>query len=77
MENENGNGAAAEPEVFPLDEALIEMIAEIRLSQQQAQQQLSGALNHFLRQHKMQGVWNVAENGRELVKQATPAPAGR
>jgi hypothetical protein len=71
-------------ENFPLDEATIEILAEVNktlpkvaeqldaLKQQDARLrgQAEGALILFLRQHKLEGNWQVAPNGRELVKQA-------
>ena len=71
MENEQQNGQQAE-ENYPLDEALITMLGEIRLQMQTLQAQQQGALVLFVRQHKLQGNWQVAENGRELVKAAAP-----
>lgn len=54
-----------EPEdTFPLDDALISMIQDLR----NAQMQLQGALTLFVRQHKLEGNWVIAENGKELVK---------
>ena len=35
----------------------------------------SGALVLFIRQHKLEGNWQLAENGRELVKGAAPVAA--
>ena len=51
---------------FPLDDATIAMIGEVRDQMKALDNQLKGALNLYLRQHKLSGLWNVAENGREL-----------
>lgn len=75
MENEQQN--AQESENYPLDDALIAMLGEIRLQMQTLQAQQQGALVLFVRQHKLQGNWQVAENGRELVKAAAAMPTPR
>jgi len=62
----------AEVENYPLDEALIQMLAEINQQLVPLQAQRQGALVLFIRQHKLQRNWQVAENGRELVKIAAP-----
>jgi len=71
-----------EAENFPLDDALISLLADIKTHQQQVEQQVmalnaqrQGALVLFIRQHKLQGNWQVAENGKELVKAPEPVPA--
>jgi hypothetical protein len=65
----------AEIENYPLDDALIAMLGEIGQQMTQLQAQRQGALVLFIRQHKLQGNWQVAENGRELVKMPAAAPA--
>jgi hypothetical protein len=75
--NDNHNKPAAEPEAFPLDEAAITLLADIKGQMAALNAQWQGALVLFIRQHKLQGNWQVAENGRELVKaqqQVVPAP---
>jgi hypothetical protein len=72
MEQETNNATASEVENFPLDEALISMLAEINQQMIPLQASRQGALVLFMRQHKLQGNWQVAENGRELVKVAQP-----
>lgn len=78
-------------ENYPLDEATIGVLAEIKKAQtdfeaqpvvQQVRQhtvafesQRQGALLLFVRQQKLEGGWRVADNGRELVKDSAPAPA--
>jgi len=81
MEEPNGNGAAAEVENFPLDEALISFLEDVEKARVELEQkvqllaaQRQGALVLFIRQHKLSGDWRVAENGKELVRPA-PAPA--
>ena len=49
---------------FPIDDALASMISDLR----QGQLQLQGALTLFLRQHKLEGNWQIDEQGRELVR---------
>lgn len=73
MEEPKENGAA-EVENYPLDEAMIQLLAELDQQMQPFQLQAQGALVLFLRQHKLQGNWRVAENRRELVKQPVAAP---
>lgn len=71
MENEK------QDERYPLDDAAIAIIQETRAALDQVKAeydrlsaQLNGALSLFVRQHKLQGKWNVDPNGRELVKAA-------
>lgn len=72
-----------EQENYPLDEATIAYLADIKLSldkqalavQAKHQGQYEGALNLFIRQQGLQGNWQVAENGRELVRAPAPVPA--
>jgi hypothetical protein len=61
-------------ENYPLDDALIQMLGEIATQVNALNAQRQGALVLFLRQHKLQGNWQLAENGRELIK-AAPAPS--
>lgn len=68
------NNGQREAENWPLDDALITMLAEINQQMQALQAQRQGALVLFIRQQKLQGNWQVAENGKELVK-APPQPA--
>jgi len=78
-----------ETESYPLDEATISVLADIKKAQtdfdaqpvvQQVRQnaialdsQRQGALLLFYRQHKLEGNWRIADNGTELVKDAAPA----
>jgi hypothetical protein len=68
---ENGSGRlpseteAAGVDAFPLDDALIALLAEQAAA---FAHQRQGALTLFVRQHKLQGNWQVAPNGRELVR---------
>jgi hypothetical protein len=63
-----------EQENYPLDEASIQLLAEISQQMVALNAQRQGALVLFIRQHKLQGNWSVAENGKELVKQAAQMP---
>ena len=71
----NGNAAAPDPEVFPLDDAAIEILAQ---TEQQVRDLNNGAqavLAYFLRQHKLTGNWRLAPNRRELIlEKAAPVP---
>lgn len=91
MENENQNGQAPDVDNYPLDEATIGLLADILKAQddferqpvvQQVRQatisfdsQRRGVLLLFTRQHKLEGNWTVAENGKELAKVKQPAGA--
>ena len=68
----NNTTQQTEVENYPLDEALISMLAEINQQIIPLQAHRQGALVLFIRQHKLQGNWQVAENGKELVK--VPGP---
>jgi len=74
MEPEVNNAQQNEVENYPLDDALIQMLAEINQQMIPLQAQRQGALVLFIRQQKLQGNWQVAENGRELVKVRAPQP---
>lgn len=60
-----------ERETYPLDDPLISMVMDLRAMEMQ----LRGAMQLFIRQHSLSGDWELAANGRELVRRA-PAPAG-
>ena len=70
--NDNNNNAArAEqdaPEVYPLDDAAISLLADLKTNINTLNAQWNGALVLFIRQHKLTGNWDVAPNGRELVR---------
>lgn len=68
-------------DLFPLDEAAIESIAELDGQEKRlidAAKELNVArqaiLSYFLRQHKMSGNWTLAENRKELLRNPEPAP---
>jgi hypothetical protein len=67
MENEQQK-REGEVENYPLDDALIIMLGEINQQMTALQAQRQGALVLFIRQQKLEGNWQVAENGKELVK---------
>jgi hypothetical protein len=69
---EETNGGPVEPERYPLDDALISMLGELDPQIALLQSQRMGALVLFLRQQKLTGNWNVAPNGKELVKAPDP-----
>jgi hypothetical protein len=72
MENEQTNSQGAEPELYPLDETTIALMAEINTEMAKLSSRAEGALLLFLRQHKLQGNWRMAANGRELMKAPSP-----
>ena len=77
---EQNNGQQSEVENYPLDEAVIQLLADINNQINALNQQRQGALVLFIRQQKLQGNWAVAENGKELVKvreQTATAPPQR
>ena len=68
-------------ESFPLDEALIGLLGEFKEVHQRLERQAmvlaaqrEGALVLFMRQHGLKGDWQLAENGREIVKAVVPVP---
>jgi hypothetical protein len=67
-ERENGTAEAATADVFPLDDALIALLAEYAQRALALDAERRGALVLFLRQHGLTGQWQLAPNGRELVR---------
>ena len=59
---------AVEQDTFPLDEAAIDLIAEITQQQAALTASMNGILSYFARQHKLQGKCQLAGNCRELTK---------
>lgn len=63
-------------EHYPLDDAAIATLAEIRESMKAAQAPflaaMQGVVSYFCRQHKLQGQVAIAENGRELILRRAP-----
>ena len=53
---------------FPLSEEVIGLLAEYRAQMDALGAQQRGMLMLFMRQHKLQGVWQVADNGREMIR---------
>ncbi|HEV8500431.1 MAG TPA: hypothetical protein VGR63_02555 [Casimicrobiaceae bacterium] len=74
MKERNGNSRpeaaeeAARAEVVALDEPLIALLADFRQQAQAIEAQARGALALFMRQHALAGNWQIAANGRELVR---------
>ena len=58
-----------EPVTYPLDDAAITTIAELREQVKAAQIAMNAILNYFARQHDLKGQLMLADNGRELVLQ--------
>jgi hypothetical protein len=57
-----------EAETFPLDDACIEMLTELAAQARTLEVSRNAVLTYFAKQHKLQGNWQLAENGRELVR---------
>lgn len=55
-------------EIVPLDDDLLALFAEFDRRAITLNGERQGALELFLRQHKLTGNWRLAENGRELVR---------
>ena len=55
-------------DTFPLDDAAIQILAEIDQQAASLDASRQGVLTLFARQHKLQGQWRLAPNRRELVK---------
>jgi hypothetical protein len=73
MEDQKQNAQTEEAqEVFPLDDAAISLLADLRANIEKLDAQWNGALVLFIRQHKLKGNWGVAPNGRELIRQEPP-----
>lgn len=70
MQEQNGTNleVITEQEHFPLDEAAIESLAELDAQERQINTARNAILSYFLRQQKMVGNWQLAENKRELIK---------
>ena len=71
--NDNGittTKAPAETEIFPLDDAAIESLAELDQQDKLTHSARLGILGYFLKVHKLQGNWQLAPNRRELVRSA-------
>lgn len=66
-------------EIYPLDDAAVGFIAEklreieaLKQDVQLLEAALNGALTYFARLHKLEGQWKLADNRRELVREASP-----
>jgi hypothetical protein len=68
MNEEQQTQEAVAQEVYPLDDAAIGIIAEIDQQMMPLNAMLQGALSLFVRQHKLQGRWQIAPGRKELVK---------
>jgi hypothetical protein len=76
MPDEEPNGQPNESDNFyPLDEAAIAVFQEGTKQLEMLNAQMSGALQLYLRQHKLEGRWQIAANGRELQRVVDPVPA--
>lgn len=71
-QRQNAKTEEAQQEVYPLDDAAISLLADLRANIEKLDAQWNGALVLFIRQHKLQGNWGVAPNGRELIRQESP-----
>jgi len=59
-------------DAYPLDDNAISQIAELQEQARSVQTCTQFVLNHFIRKHQLKGIWQLAENGRELVLQKSP-----
>jgi hypothetical protein len=71
----NNESSNHESDMYPLDDAAITLLADIRTQMRMLEAQFQGALVLFIRQQKLTGNWQVSENGREIVKVQQNAPA--
>ena len=55
-------------EILPLDDAAVEMLAEIDLMGRALMERQQTVLNYFAKQHNLGPGWRLAENRKELVK---------
>jgi hypothetical protein len=67
---QNEQQSATDVDSYPLDDAAIEMIAELDQQEKQVLVARNAILTYILRQHKLMGPWKVAPNRRELVRDA-------
>ena len=56
------------PDILPLDNAAIEMLAEIEQQERACAVARQSILNYFARQNKLGDGWQLAPNKRELLK---------
>jgi len=70
LEPQNWSGPVTDgaDNCYPLDEAAIAVFAEGFKQLDNLNAQMNGALRLFLRQHKLEGQWRIAANGRELER---------
>ena len=55
-------------ETFPLDDAAIEILSELNMQIRACQQSQESVLRYFYKKHQLSGKWQLAPNGRELIK---------
>ena len=53
---------------YPLDDVAIALFAQGLKQIEAVNAEMSGALKLYLRQHKLEGNWRLADNGRELQR---------
>ena len=63
-------------EIFPLDEAAIVTVSELRENIKGAQIAINAVLGYFARQHELKGRIQLSDNGRELIIYNTPVGQG-
>lgn len=65
-----------ETTVFPLDDAVIDIIqqadTQIKETARDLNNFVNGALQYFIRTHKLQGQWRLSANRREIELAAVP-----
>jgi hypothetical protein len=65
------------PEILPLDDTMIGLLADLRQQLIALQASRNGALMLFLRQKNLTGTWRIADNDREIIRVADAVPVDR
>ena len=71
-----GTEPNSQHEIFPLDEAAIATVAELRENIRAAQFAINAVVSYFVRQHELKGRIQLSDNGRELIVFNMPAGQG-
>lgn len=70
--NDENNTPDDSPEVYPLDETALEMLADLDRQGQALNAAINTTLTYFAKQHKLGDGWQLAPNRRELVRKRGP-----
>ena len=54
--------------ILPLDDATIESLSELDIEIRACNFAKQKILDHFAKRHRLEGKWQIAPNGKELVK---------